>query len=185
MALNYDSPLIDNTAGSPTLDSLKSGSDKINGALTEIKDAIGSGDLYGRDSILGTVSETDGVPTGAIIDSGSNSDGYWSQFADGTQIETVRISEVLDSSLSDKGDVTNFDMDRPAPLSSNWSGASYSCHGRALGGGGDRSDLALAGRLNENVKVYRPIGLDTTFTGDNTTTSFYINIDLQLITRWF
>ena len=183
MALNYDSPLIDNTTGSPTLDSLKSGSDKINGALTEIKEEVG--DLYGRDSILGTVSETDGVPTGAIIDSGSNSDGYWSQFADGTQIETVRISEVLDSSLSDKGDVTNFDMDRPAPLSSYWSGASYSCHGRGLGGGGSRSDLALAGRLNENVKVYRPIGLVTSATGDVTTTSAYINIDLQLITRWF
>ena len=40
MALNYDSPLIDNTAGSPTLDSLKSGSDKINGALTEIKEEV-------------------------------------------------------------------------------------------------------------------------------------------------
>ena len=332
MALNYDSPLIDNTTGSPTLDSLKSGSDKINGALTEIKeevndlgsastatvqtsatddtadrlmavgafglglpniiptgvdlndyvtqgfynindvtgisnlppggvgslvvlnyaapptvrttqnfysvdgsiysrsgvgttwtdwvelyhtgntgtaatkdtgtldtevplnsdlgsaslvDAIGSGDLYGRDSILGTVSETAGVPTGAIIESGSNSDGYWSQFADGTQIETVFISEELDSSLANKGDVTNFDMDRSAPLSTSWDKASYSCHGRGIGGGGDRSDLALAGRLNENVKVYRPIGLRTTITGDSITTSSYINIDLQLITRWF
>ena len=146
---------------------------------------IGSGDLYGRDSILGTVSETAGVPTGAIIESGSNSDGYWSQFADGTQIETVSILEELDSSIANKGDVTNFDMDRSAPLSSSWDKANYSCHGRGIGGGGDRSDLALAGRLNENVKVYRPIGLVTSNTGDVTSTSYYISIDLQLITRWF
>ena len=82
MALNYDSPLIDNTTGSPTLDSLKSGSDKINGALTEIKEEVG--DLYGRDSILGTVSETAGVPTGAIIERGGNSDGVYIKYADGT-----------------------------------------------------------------------------------------------------
>ena len=47
-------------------------------------DAIGSGDLYGRDSILGTASETGGVPTGAIIESGSNSDGEYTKYADGT-----------------------------------------------------------------------------------------------------
>ena len=51
-------------------------------------DAIGSGDLYGRDSILGTVSETAGVPTGAVIESGSNSDGEYIKYANGTQICT-------------------------------------------------------------------------------------------------
>jgi len=45
---------------------------------------IGSGDLYGRDSILGTVSETAGVPTGAIIEKGGNSDGVYTKYADGT-----------------------------------------------------------------------------------------------------
>ena len=46
-------------------------------------DAIGTGDLYGRDSILGTVSETAGVPTGSIIQTGSNSDGEYTMFANG------------------------------------------------------------------------------------------------------
>ena len=57
-------------------------------------DAIGSGDLYGRDSILGTVSETAGVPTGAIIESGSNSEGEYTKFADGTmtQFGTITLS---------------------------------------------------------------------------------------------
>jgi len=36
--------------------------------------------------ILGTVSEVDGVPTGAIIESGSNANGEYIKFADGTMI---------------------------------------------------------------------------------------------------
>jgi hypothetical protein len=39
-----------------------------------------------RGSILGQVSQTSGVPTGAVIESGSNSNGQYVRFADGTQI---------------------------------------------------------------------------------------------------
>lgn len=35
---------------------------------------------------VGTVSETDGVPTGAIVQSGSNANGSFIRYADGTQI---------------------------------------------------------------------------------------------------
>lgn len=35
---------------------------------------------------VGTVSQVGGVPTGAIIESGSNADGSYVRFADGTQI---------------------------------------------------------------------------------------------------
>lgn len=45
-----------------------------------------SGSLYGRDSILGTVSQSSGVPTGAIIERGSNANGEYIKFADGTLI---------------------------------------------------------------------------------------------------
>lgn len=38
--------------------------------------------------ILGTVSEVDGVPTGAVIESGSNANGNYVKFADGTMICT-------------------------------------------------------------------------------------------------
>lgn len=43
---------------------------------------------YGRNSILGTVSQTAGVPTGSIIARGSNANGEYVRFADGTQICT-------------------------------------------------------------------------------------------------
>jgi hypothetical protein len=49
--------------------------------------ALGTtGSLYSRDSILGTVSQSGGVPTGAIIEKGSNANGSYVRFADGTQI---------------------------------------------------------------------------------------------------
>lgn len=55
-----------------------------------LRDSIGISPLYGRDSIIGTVSQVAGVPTGAILESGSNANGSFLKFADGTLIcETV------------------------------------------------------------------------------------------------
>lgn len=41
---------------------------------------------YNKENILGTVSQSGGVPTGAIIERGSNANGEYVRFADGTQI---------------------------------------------------------------------------------------------------
>lgn len=43
---------------------------------------------FRRSNILGTVSQSGGVPTGAIIERGSNPNGSYIRFADGTQICT-------------------------------------------------------------------------------------------------
>ena len=51
-----------------------------------VRTALGSNELYSRDSIIGAVSESSGIPTGAIIEQGSNANGYYLRFADGTQI---------------------------------------------------------------------------------------------------
>lgn len=50
--------------------------------------------------IIGTVSQSGGVPTGAIIESDSNSDGEWTRFADGTQIVTHVSSTTLTTTNS-------------------------------------------------------------------------------------
>lgn len=42
--------------------------------------------VFQRNNILGTVSESSGVPTGAIIERGSNANGEYIRYADGTQI---------------------------------------------------------------------------------------------------
>jgi len=43
---------------------------------------------------VGTVSESSGVPTGAIIESGSNANGNYIKYADGTMICTVDTGNI-------------------------------------------------------------------------------------------
>jgi hypothetical protein len=43
-------------------------------------------EVFNQASILGSVSQSAGVPTGAIIEKGSNSNGEYTKFADGTMI---------------------------------------------------------------------------------------------------
>lgn len=53
-------------------------------------------DFYIQSNILGTVSQSSGVPTGAIIERGSNANGEYVKYADGTLICTKRDT-ALDS----------------------------------------------------------------------------------------
>ncbi|WP_299031774.1 DUF2793 domain-containing protein [uncultured Sulfitobacter sp.] len=53
-----------------------------------------TGDGYVKATLLGTVSETAGVPTGAVIERGSTANGEYVRFADGTQICTREIGNV-------------------------------------------------------------------------------------------
>lgn len=46
---------------------------------------------YGPGNLLGTVSQAAGVPTGAVIEQGSNAQGDYIRFADGTQICTATV----------------------------------------------------------------------------------------------
>ncbi len=49
---------------------------------------------YGPGNLLGTVSENAGAPTGAVIERGSNANGDFVRFADGTQICTFTPNAV-------------------------------------------------------------------------------------------
>jgi len=64
--------------------------------------AVESGDLpaeaYQKNNILGTVSESSGVPTGAIIERGSNANGEFVKYADGTMIATGNTSVTVNTS---------------------------------------------------------------------------------------
>lgn len=54
---------------------------------------------YGPGNLLGTVSEASGVPTGSVIERGSNANGSYVRFADGTQICTQVLD--LDDAAND------------------------------------------------------------------------------------
>lgn len=47
---------------------------------------------YGKTNAVGTVSQTSGVPTGAIIETGTNANGEYTKYADGTMVCTRRFS---------------------------------------------------------------------------------------------
>lgn len=52
--------------------------------------ALGA-DVYRRGNLLGTVSQSGGTPTGAAMQRGSNANGQFVRFADGTQICTAQL----------------------------------------------------------------------------------------------
>jgi hypothetical protein len=52
-----------------------------------------AGEIYGQGNILGTVSQSAGVPTGAIIERGSNANGEFVKYADGTMICTRNYAD--------------------------------------------------------------------------------------------
>lgn len=59
--------------------------------------------FFYRGNILGTVSQTGGVPTGAIIQRGSNANGDFIKWADGTQICQHNFTESLNMNTQASG----------------------------------------------------------------------------------
>jgi hypothetical protein len=55
-------------------------------AAGEIVAEAAGNEVYKKQNILGTVSQSAGVPTGAIIERGSNANGEFVKYADGTMI---------------------------------------------------------------------------------------------------
>jgi hypothetical protein len=64
---------------------------------------------YARDNILGTVSDSGGVPSGAVIETGANANGTYVRYADGTQMcwntfsENIAIATGLLGGFRDTG----------------------------------------------------------------------------------
>jgi phage baseplate assembly protein gpV len=80
-------------------------------AGTVVTSATGGG-VYSRDNILGTVSQSSGVPTGAIIERGSNANGEFVKYADGTQVCYTPNRVTVDSSAVARQGVWTF----PSPF---------------------------------------------------------------------
>lgn len=56
--------------------------------------------FFRRGNILGTVSQTGGTPTGAIIERGANANGDFTRFADGTQICRCSITSLISGAVT-------------------------------------------------------------------------------------
>jgi hypothetical protein len=73
-----------------------------------------AGEMYNQGNILGTVSESSGVPTGAIIESGSNANGEYVKYADGTMICT-RNASIQFTAIGSAGEIA---LSHPAAFGS-------------------------------------------------------------------
>ena len=54
---------------------------------------------YNKGNVVGTVSQSDGVPTGAVIERGSNANGEYVKFSDGTMICSI-LKTVTDQAIN-------------------------------------------------------------------------------------
>jgi hypothetical protein len=75
-----------------TLELVKTTSNADTTAGRLLTTGAGPAQAFRRGNILGTVSQAAGVPTGAVIESGSNANGSYVRFADGWQICARRQS---------------------------------------------------------------------------------------------
>lgn len=131
-----------------------------------------------RADILGTVSQSGGVPTGAIIEKGSNSNGEYTKFADGTLIcrRVITAADVnTNMNVPDNlGGYRGGQVNIPFPATFS----SKPC------GGGDIQNNPDGARANIsaiNVSAWS-VGLHTMNSGTVASTH---EIQLLAIGRWF
>ena len=152
--------------------------------VDNITDEAGTGapeivDHYKKSNILGTVSESGGVPTGAIIERGSNANGEFVKYADGTMISTVR-KLFSDISLS-SNDNNNLVRLLPFPVefvSPPYTNANYnSTNSTASPSVG--LVISRAGRANSTTEI------DFDVWSLNTSGTFDLSFDFIFIGRWY
>ena len=68
--------------------------------------------VYDQASLLGPVSQSGGVPTGAVLERGSNANGTYVRWADGTQICTNANAAITIAPAAFTGTITKIDSDK-------------------------------------------------------------------------
>lgn len=135
---------------------------------------IGGTRAYARGNVLGAVAQAAGVPTGAVIERGSNANGEYVRFADGTQICTY-------SALGAAPPITTAD-------GAIWRSAEYEWAFPAVFA--STSNLTVTGSLRSSAAVWLRSRVNNSsaasamlFSASSNTSAFTIN--LGAIGRWF
>lgn len=133
-------------------------------------------EIYTQGSILGTVSQAAGVPTGAVIERGSNANGAYVKFADGTILcygsytGAITVAGTALSGLS-AGNIT---LTMPASSIVNWIVLAFSGNNQSSPNGwGGKADSASSG----SSCGFRYYTLSSTVTATS--------IQWAVIGRWF
>jgi len=80
----------------------------------------GPAQAFRRGNIIGTVSESGGVPTGAVIQTGSNSDGVFTRYADGTMVCTHEMGSLgpINTTMGGGSRSARYTWTYPSPFAS-------------------------------------------------------------------
>jgi len=128
-------------------------------------------------NLVGTVSQSGGVPTGAVVERGSNANGDYVRFADGTQICTMLfwIAIPAGSGGFSTGEAT-------VPLPAQFVDASYSvsgCQASAHGNSGAAATTFGTGTVRTSSTFYARAASTLT------DTAFNVSFRVTAIGRWF
>ena len=129
--------------------------------------------------ILGTVSQSGGVPTGAVIEKGSNSNGEYVRFADGTQIcrMAVAAADAVNKNVSTAGSLGGYrSSQNPVPFPANFAAPAY-CSGHINNNGHNVRIELVSGNQSSCQFAFHAINSGT-YAGADT-------IYITAIGRWF
>lgn len=104
-------------------------------------------DLYKRRNILGAVSQSGGIPTGAVLERGSNSNGEYARLADGTVIAWAVSSPVVTSAPTDGVNSANITWTYPVEVLTPVLLAAVSASGRVMWSPGHPTVSSTAGSI--------------------------------------
>lgn len=129
---------------------------------------------YGPGNLLGTVSSSGGIPTGAVIERGSNANGEYVRFADGTQICSHTLTAVAVSTSVNNGALYS-------SIGLSWTFPANFVYGTVQ----NRTGRLL--NASSGVGVHLPYGSNTSCTGIKAyATASVASTDLNLLAigRW-
>ena len=129
--------------------------------------------------ILGTVSQSGGVPTGAVIENGSNSNGEYVRFADGTQIcrMAVASADAVNKNVTTAGSLGGYrSSQNPVPFPANFAAPAY-CSGHINNNGHNVRIELVSGNQASCQFAFHAVNSGT-YSGADT-------IYITAIGRWF
>lgn len=129
--------------------------------------------------VLGTVSQTGGVPTGAVIEKGANSNGEYVRFADGTQIcrMAVAAADAVNKNVTTAGSLGGYrSSQNPVPFPANFAAPAY-CYGHINNNGHNVRIELVSGNQASCQFAFHAVNSGT-YSGADT-------IYITAIGRWF
>lgn len=174
---NPAAPVISSSGGGGSADWGDIGGDLSD--QTDLQNALDA--KVSRNSIIGTVSESGGAPTGAIIESGANSNGEYVRFADGTQICAIGSLYLSRSGSAVCAETWNFPAAFDATYSISPSAVLIGSQPESTPGVDELASTtsSFPTSVSATIRQYRSVGATDFQTGDR------IRVAAFAIGRWF